>query len=89
VKTFYGRLGDGQHEWVAAEAARTGLSMSQIIDTVIYWAREDGWRVEAGRIRVISNVPAASPPVTGPRGQGQEPASSPPSPVPGPPGERT
>jgi len=86
VKTLYVRVADSAHSWIAATAARTGLSMANVVELVIREARDRGWHIQVtpARIEDTERSPADESPVPGPRDQGQAPAPDPPLRTPGP-----
>ena len=90
MKTLYVRVADSAHSWIAATAARTGLSMANVVELVIREARDRGWHIQVtpARIEDTERSPADESPVPGPRDQGQapdpEPEPEPPLGTPGP-----
>jgi hypothetical protein len=89
VKILYAQVTDSAHAYVAAEAARSGLSMAKVTSMILDEASVRGWHISTGwRIKITGSgsqspdadtSPAARfrPPLPPPRDQGQPPAEPP------------
>jgi hypothetical protein len=87
VKILYAQVTDSAHAYVAAEAARSGLSMAKVTSMILDEASVRGWHISTGwRIKSASGQspdadtsPAARfrPPLLSPRDKGQPPAEPP------------
>lgn len=81
MPSFYYRLSEEAHAYLAATSAKSGLSMSAVMDAIALEAQRLGWEVETppARIKDTSDSPAArSPAALPPRDQARPRASLPP-----------